>query len=130
MDGRDAQRHYRRAIGEFARQFGKAHRTLTVRPATNVQEFRSWVVVMTGKRWIFGVSLLLCGTVAAGAGSGAHNPAGEDSKGLFQINASAKPAGKGQDLSPWTTTHATNGSRSLRPSFHIRPMTGFSVRMR
>jgi cell wall-associated NlpC family hydrolase len=61
----------------------------------------------------------------SGGNSGAHNPHGEDSRGLWQINANAHPnlAGHnlydplenakaayqvshgGQDISPWTTTH-------------------------
>lgn len=61
----------------------------------------------------------------SGGNSGAHNPHGEDSRGLWQINAAAHPnlAGRnlydplenakaayevshgGTDISPWTTTH-------------------------
>ncbi|MEN3361425.1 MAG: hypothetical protein V7637_5407, partial [Mycobacteriales bacterium] len=62
--------------------------------------------------------------------SGAHNPHGEDSRGLWQINAAAHPnlagrnlydplenakaayeiSGGGKDVSPWTTTHGGTGA--------------------
>jgi cell wall-associated NlpC family hydrolase len=70
----------------------------------------------------------------SGGNSGAHNPRGEDSRGLWQINARAHPAlGQGDlydpvqnakaafavshggdDISPWTTTHGGLSARYLR----------------
>ncbi len=71
----------------------------------------------------------------SGGNSRAHNPHGEDSKGLWQINARAHPglaekydlfdplqnakaafqvSRKGEDISPWTVTHGGNGARYLR----------------
>jgi cell wall-associated NlpC family hydrolase len=66
----------------------------------------------------------------SGGDSGAHNPHGEDSRGLWQINAAAHPnlagrdlydplenakaayevSGGGRDVSPWTTTHGGAGA--------------------
>jgi lysozyme-like protein/NlpC/P60 family protein/thrombospondin type 3 repeat protein len=71
----------------------------------------------------------------SGGNSRAHNPHGEDSKGLWQINGRAHPdlasrfdlydplqnakaaflvSRKGEDISPWTVTHGGNGARYLR----------------
>lgn len=71
----------------------------------------------------------------SGGNSRAHNPHGEDSKGLWQINARAHPdlaqrsdlfdplqnakaaflvSRKGEDISPWTVTHGGNAARYLR----------------
>lgn len=70
----------------------------------------------------------------SGGNSGAHNPHGEDSRGLWQINARAHPEFAGHDLynpvenaraafavshgggdvSPWTTTHGGLSARYLR----------------
>jgi cell wall-associated NlpC family hydrolase len=71
----------------------------------------------------------------SGGNSRAHNPHGEDSRGLWQINGRAHPdlvarydlydplqnakaafavSRKGQDISPWTVTHGGNGARYLR----------------
>jgi cell wall-associated NlpC family hydrolase len=71
----------------------------------------------------------------SGGNSRAHNPHGEDSKGLFQINARAHPgldqkydlydpvqnaraayevSRRGTDISPWTVTHGGAGSRYVR----------------
>lgn len=71
----------------------------------------------------------------SGGNSRAHNPRGEDSRGLWQINARAHPglaerfnlfdpqdnakaaflvSRKGEDISPWTVTHGGNGARYLR----------------
>lgn len=71
----------------------------------------------------------------SGGNSRAHNPHGEDSKGLFQINARAHPgldrkydlydpqqnaraafevSQGGGDASPWTVTHGSSGARYLR----------------
>jgi cell wall-associated NlpC family hydrolase len=69
----------------------------------------------------------------SGGNSGAHNPHGEDSRGLWQINARAHPnlsgqdlydplanakaayqvSGGGKDISPWTTTHGGGGASYL-----------------
>lgn len=69
----------------------------------------------------------------SGGRSGAHNPSGEDSRGLWQINVQAHPrfagtdlydplanaraayevAGGGADISPWTTTHGGASARYL-----------------
>ena len=86
---------------------------------------------MTGKSLILGLLLLALGAGTAAAG-GAHNPHGEDSKGLWQINAQATSTGKGQNISPWTTTHGTSSARpsSYRPSISIRPTIGFRVGLR
>ncbi len=86
---------------------------------------------MTGKSLILSVSLLALGAGSATA-QGAHNPHGEDSKGLWQINAKAASASKGHDISPWTTTHGMNGARlsTYRPSISIRPTIGFKVGLR
>lgn len=68
--------------------------------------------------------------LALSATSAVGNPHGEDSKGLWQINASRKPT-KGQDISPWTTAHGGRDARYIRlPSSSIRPMIGLSVRIR
>jgi cell wall-associated NlpC family hydrolase len=71
----------------------------------------------------------------SGGNSRAYNPHGEDSKGLFQINARAHPgldqkydlydpvqnakaayevSRRGTDISPWTVTHGGAGSRYVR----------------
>jgi len=71
----------------------------------------------------------------SGGNSRAHNPHGEDSRGLWQINGRAHPdfltrfnlydpqdnakaaflvSRKGNDISPWTVTHGGLGSRYLR----------------
>jgi cell wall-associated NlpC family hydrolase len=71
----------------------------------------------------------------SGGNSRAHNPYGEDSRGLWQINARAHPdlaqrydlydpaqnaqaafsvSRGGADVSPWTVTHGGNGARYLR----------------
>ncbi|HET9519055.1 MAG TPA: transglycosylase SLT domain-containing protein [Actinoplanes sp.] len=71
----------------------------------------------------------------SGGNSRAHNPHGEDSRGLWQINARAHPglaakydlydplqnakaayavSHQGSDISPWTVTHGGNGARYLR----------------
>src|SRR5688572_9163759 len=71
----------------------------------------------------------------SGGNSRAYNPHGEDSKGLFQINARAHPgldqkydlydpvqnakaayevSRRGTDISPWTVTHGGTGSRYVR----------------
>jgi cell wall-associated NlpC family hydrolase len=71
----------------------------------------------------------------SGGNSKAHNPRGEDSRGLWQINARAHPSfltkfnlfdpldnaraafeisHKGEDISPWTTTHGGLSSRYVR----------------
>jgi cell wall-associated NlpC family hydrolase len=67
----------------------------------------------------------------SGGESGAHNSRGEDSRGLWQINAAAHPklarrdlydplenakaafrvSGEGRDVSPWTTTHGGSDAR-------------------
>lgn len=69
----------------------------------------------------------------SGGDSGAHNPSGEDSRGLWQINVAAHPDLRGADLydpvqnaqaayrisqggsdvSPWTTTHRGESARYL-----------------
>jgi cell wall-associated NlpC family hydrolase len=69
----------------------------------------------------------------SGGNSGAHNPRGEDSRGLWQINAAAHPNLRGTDLydpvenakaafgvsrggadvSPWTTTHGGDHAKYL-----------------
>ncbi|MEV6596425.1 NlpC/P60 family protein [Actinoplanes sp. NPDC051346] len=71
----------------------------------------------------------------SGGNSRAHNPHGEDSRGLWQINGRAHPdllrkydlydpldnakaayavSRHGADISPWTVTHGGNGARYLR----------------
>ncbi|MEU4237156.1 transglycosylase SLT domain-containing protein [Actinoplanes sp. NPDC026619] len=71
----------------------------------------------------------------SGGNSKAHNPHGEDSRGLWQINGKAHPdfltkynlydpvdnakaafeiSHKGDDVSPWTTTHGGLSSRYVR----------------
>ncbi len=71
----------------------------------------------------------------SGGNSRAHNPHGEDSRGLWQINGRAHPglvakydlydplqnakaayavSRQGSDISPWTVTHGGNGARYLR----------------
>ena len=71
----------------------------------------------------------------SGGNSRAHNPHGEDSRGLWQINARAHPglaerfnlydplqnaraafsvSRSGADISPWTVTHGGSGARYLR----------------
>jgi cell wall-associated NlpC family hydrolase len=71
----------------------------------------------------------------SGGNSRAHNPYGEDSRGLWQINARAHPglaqqydlydplqnaraayavSGGGADVSPWTVTHGRSAARYLR----------------
>jgi cell wall-associated NlpC family hydrolase len=71
----------------------------------------------------------------SGGNSKAHNPHGEDSRGLWQINGRAHPSfltkynlydpldnakaayevsRKGSDISPWTVTHGGNSARYLR----------------
>jgi cell wall-associated NlpC family hydrolase len=71
----------------------------------------------------------------SGGNSRAHNPHGEDSKGLWQINGRAHAdladkydlydplqnataaflvSRRGEDISPWTVTHGGNGARYLR----------------
>src|SRR4051812_1041338 len=71
----------------------------------------------------------------SGGNSRAHNPHGEDSKGLWQINGRAHPdlasqynlydplqnakaaysvSHHGADISPWTVTHGGNSARYLR----------------
>jgi cell wall-associated NlpC family hydrolase len=71
----------------------------------------------------------------SGGNSRAHNPHGEDSRGLWQINGRAHPglverfnlydpqdnakaaflvSRKGEDISPWTVTHGGNSARYLR----------------
>ena len=71
----------------------------------------------------------------SGGNSRAHNPHGEDSRGLWQINGRAHPdllekydlydplqnakaaylvSRKGGDISPWTVTHGGNSARYLR----------------
>jgi hypothetical protein len=71
----------------------------------------------------------------SGGNSKAHNPHGEDSRGLWQINGKAHPSfltkynlydpldnakaafeisHRGNDVSPWTTTHGGLGSRYVR----------------
>jgi cell wall-associated NlpC family hydrolase len=69
----------------------------------------------------------------SGGNSGAHNPHGEDSRGLWQINAAAHPnlrnvdlydpvenaraafevSGAGKDVSAWTTTHGGASAKYL-----------------
>jgi Lysozyme like domain/NlpC/P60 family/Bacterial TSP3 repeat len=69
----------------------------------------------------------------SGGNSGAHNPHGEDSRGLWQINAAAHPdlrnanlydpvenakaafevSGGGRDVSAWTTTHGGSSAKYL-----------------
>ena len=69
----------------------------------------------------------------SGGNSGAHNPRGEDSRGLWQINAAAHPnlrsvdlydpvenakaafrvSRGGADVSPWTTTHGGQRAKYL-----------------
>jgi cell wall-associated NlpC family hydrolase len=71
----------------------------------------------------------------SGGNSRAHNPHGEDSRGLWQINCRAHPdlmakydlydplqnakaafavSREGEDISPWTVTHGGNSARYLR----------------
>jgi cell wall-associated NlpC family hydrolase len=71
----------------------------------------------------------------SGGNSKAHNPVGEDSRGLWQINGRAHPSfltkynlydpvdnakaafeisHRGEDVSPWTTTHGGLSSRYVR----------------
>jgi hypothetical protein len=71
----------------------------------------------------------------SGGNSKAHNPVGEDSRGLWQINGKAHPnfltkynlydpvdnakaafeiSHGGHDVSPWTTTHGGLSSRYVR----------------
>ena len=71
----------------------------------------------------------------SGGNSKAHNPVGEDSRGLWQINGKAHPdfltkynlydpldnaraafeiSHRGEDISPWTTTHGGLSSRYVR----------------
>lgn len=71
----------------------------------------------------------------SGGNSRAHNPHGEDSRGLWQINGRAHPdlvakynlfdpqdnaraayavSRRGDDISPWTVTHGGNSARYLR----------------
>jgi hypothetical protein len=71
----------------------------------------------------------------SGGNSRAHNPHGEDSRGLWQINARAHPdlatkynlydpvqnakaaflvSRRGEDISPWTVTHGGSSARYLR----------------
>jgi len=71
----------------------------------------------------------------SGGNSKAHNPRGEDSRGLWQINGKAHPSfltkynlydpqdnakaafeisHRGEDVSPWTTTHGGLSSRYVR----------------
>ena len=71
----------------------------------------------------------------SGGNSRAHNPYGEDSRGLWQINARAHPdlatryelydplqnaraayavSRQGEDISPWTVTHGGASARYLR----------------
>jgi cell wall-associated NlpC family hydrolase len=71
----------------------------------------------------------------SGGNSRAHNPYGEDSRGLWQINAKVHPdlaerynlydpaqnaraayavSHQGGDISPWTVTHGGSGARYLR----------------
>lgn len=70
----------------------------------------------------------------SGGETGAHNPVGEDSRGLWQINVAAhrdlvdvdlsdplenaraayRVSGRGADISPWTVTHGGEGARYLQ----------------
>ncbi|MCC2316307.1 NlpC/P60 family protein [Cellulomonas xiejunii] len=70
----------------------------------------------------------------SGGNTGAHNPVGEDSRGLWQINVAAhqdlagvdlsdalenakaayRVSGQGADISPWTVTHGGAGARYLQ----------------
>lgn len=76
------------------------------------------------------VTMTAIALAESGGNSGAHNPNGEDSRGLWQINARAHPAlgrtnlydpltnaraayevsGGGRDVSAWTTTHGGTGA--------------------
>ncbi|MFC0645106.1 NlpC/P60 family protein [Cellulomonas phragmiteti] len=70
----------------------------------------------------------------SGGNTGAHNPVGEDSRGLWQINVAAhkdlagvdlsdplenaraafRVSGQGANISPWTVTHGGGGARYLQ----------------
>jgi cell wall-associated NlpC family hydrolase len=71
------------------------------------------------------VTMTAVALAESGGNTAAHNPVGEDSRGLWQINAASHPemrginlydplataraayqvSGHGKDISPWTTTH-------------------------
>src|SRR3954452_18677541 len=79
------------------------------------------------------VTMTAVALAESGGESGAHNPHGEDSRGLWQINAAAhrnlaaqnlydplvnaraafEVSGRGRDISPWTTTHGVGSARYL-----------------
>ncbi len=66
---------------------------------------------------------------ALGTSNSLAGDPGEDSRGLWQINATAKgaPQTQGRNMSPWTTTHGGGSVRvPLRPTITIRP----SIRLR
>jgi cell wall-associated NlpC family hydrolase len=80
------------------------------------------------------VTMTAIAMAESGGNTGAHNPHGEDSRGLWQINARAHPdlgrrnlydplenakaayqvSGHGGDVSPWTTTHGIGDASYLR----------------
>jgi cell wall-associated NlpC family hydrolase len=80
------------------------------------------------------VTMTAIALAESGGNPEAHNPVGEDSVGLWQVNLQAHPqyagldvtdpltnarmayevSGGGADIGPWTVTHADNGSPYLR----------------
>jgi hypothetical protein len=76
------------------------------------------------------VTMTAIALAESGGNADAHNPNGEDSRGLWQINVKAHPdlahvdlydpvenakaafriSGNGQNVSPWTTTHGKNAA--------------------
>ncbi len=79
------------------------------------------------------VTMTAIALAESGGDTGAHNPRGEDSRGLWQINVAAhkdlagqnlydplvnaraafRVSGSGRDVSPWTTTHKSGNARYL-----------------
>jgi cell wall-associated NlpC family hydrolase len=79
------------------------------------------------------VTMTAVAMAESGGNTNAHNPIGEDSRGLWQINAASHPemhgvnlydplanaraayqvSGHGQDISPWTTTHGIGDAAYL-----------------
>jgi cell wall-associated NlpC family hydrolase len=79
------------------------------------------------------VTMTAVAMAESGGNTNAHNPIGEDSRGLWQINAASHPemrgtnlydplanaraayqvSGHGQDISPWTTTHGVGDAAYL-----------------
>ena len=77
------------------------------------------------------VTMTAIALAESGGDTGAHNPRGEDSRGLWQINVAAhrdlgrrdlydplenaraafRVSGGGRDVSPWTTTHGGDGAK-------------------